>query len=57
MSKHAVDWSYHSLTPCDYKDFVADSTLEGAEHLGAQAIAVVIFFTLAISLKFLLIFF
>ncbi|KAK1397069.1 hypothetical protein POM88_006932 [Heracleum sosnowskyi] len=39
VSKHVVDWSYHSLTPCDYKDFVADSTLEGVEHLGAQAIA------------------
>ncbi|KAK1387032.1 hypothetical protein POM88_015210 [Heracleum sosnowskyi] len=39
VSKHVVDWSYHSLSPCDYKDFVADSTLEGVEHLGAQAIA------------------
>ncbi|KAK1366124.1 hypothetical protein POM88_041685 [Heracleum sosnowskyi] len=39
VSKHDVDWSYHSLTPCDYKDFVSNSTIEGVEHLGAQAIA------------------
>ncbi|KAK1400169.1 hypothetical protein POM88_010032 [Heracleum sosnowskyi] len=39
VSKHASEWSYHSLTPCDYKDFVSNSTLEGVEHAGAQAIA------------------
>ncbi|KAK1384217.1 hypothetical protein POM88_021952 [Heracleum sosnowskyi] len=39
VSKHAVEWSYHSLTPCDYKDFVSNSTLEGVEHAGSQAIA------------------
>ncbi|KAK1356169.1 hypothetical protein POM88_049425 [Heracleum sosnowskyi] len=40
VSKHAVEWSYHSLTPCDYKDFVTNSTIEGVEHAGSQAIAV-----------------
>ncbi|KAK1392401.1 hypothetical protein POM88_011457 [Heracleum sosnowskyi] len=39
VSKHAVEWSYHSLIPCDYKDFVSNSTLEGVEHAGSQAIA------------------
>ncbi|KAK1398372.1 hypothetical protein POM88_008235 [Heracleum sosnowskyi] len=41
VSKHAVEWSYHSLTPCDYKDFVSNSTIEGVEHAGAQAMAAV----------------
>ncbi|KAK1394402.1 hypothetical protein POM88_013458 [Heracleum sosnowskyi] len=39
VSKHAAEWSYHSLTPCDYKDFVSNSTIEGVEHSGSQAIA------------------
>ncbi|KAK1369648.1 hypothetical protein POM88_035740 [Heracleum sosnowskyi] len=39
VSAHAVEWSHHSLTPCDYKDFVSNSTLEGAECAGAQAFA------------------
>ncbi|KAK1402595.1 hypothetical protein POM88_002200 [Heracleum sosnowskyi] len=39
VSKHAVEWSYHSLTPCDYKDFVSNSTIEGVEHAGSQAMA------------------
>ncbi|KAK1385018.1 hypothetical protein POM88_022753 [Heracleum sosnowskyi] len=41
VSKHAVEWSYHSLTPCDYKDFVSNSTIEGVEHAGSQAMAAV----------------
>ncbi|KAK1376695.1 hypothetical protein POM88_032888 [Heracleum sosnowskyi] len=39
VSKHATEWSYHSLTPCDYKDFVTNSTIEGVEHAGSQALA------------------
>ncbi|KAK1400997.1 hypothetical protein POM88_000602 [Heracleum sosnowskyi] len=39
VSKHVVEWSYHSLTPCDYKDFVSNSTIEGVEHAGSQAMA------------------
>ncbi|KAK1392319.1 hypothetical protein POM88_011375 [Heracleum sosnowskyi] len=38
VSKHAVEWSYHSLNPCDYKDFVSNSTIEGVEHAGAQVV-------------------
>ena len=41
VAKHAVEWSHHSLTPCDYKDFVANSTIEGAESAGSQAFAAV----------------
>ncbi|KAK1381844.1 hypothetical protein POM88_019579 [Heracleum sosnowskyi] len=40
VAQHAVEWSHHSLTPCDYKDFVANSTIEGAESAGSQAFAV-----------------
>ncbi|KAK1352208.1 hypothetical protein POM88_053472 [Heracleum sosnowskyi] len=39
VAQHAVEWSHHSLTPCDYKDFVANSTIEGAESAGSQAFA------------------
>ncbi|KAK1380314.1 hypothetical protein POM88_027058 [Heracleum sosnowskyi] len=39
VSKHSVEWSCNSLTPCDYKDFVSNSTIEGVEHAGSQAIA------------------
>ena len=41
VQKHAVEWSYHSLTSCDFKDFVTNSTLEGVEGAGAQSIAAV----------------
>lgn len=40
-SRHAIDWSYHSITPGDFKDYVSGSTLEGAESAGSQAFAAV----------------
>ena len=40
-TKHAKDWSLHSITPCDYKDIVLGKELETIELLGAQAMAVV----------------
>lgn len=39
--RHAMDWSYHSITPGDFKDFVSGSVLEKAESAGAQAFAAV----------------
>lgn len=44
VSAHAVEWSHHSLTPCDYKDFVSNSTIEGVENAGSQAMAAVSIF-------------
>ena len=43
-TKHAKDWSLHSITPCDYKDIVLGKELETIELLGAQAMAAVCFF-------------
>ena len=43
VTKHARDWSLHSITPSDYRDHVTQSELEGTELLGAQALATVIF--------------
>ncbi|KAK1382001.1 hypothetical protein POM88_019736 [Heracleum sosnowskyi] len=39
VAAHAIEWSHHSLTPCDYKDFVANSSIEGVESAGSQAFA------------------
>lgn len=43
VTKHARDWSLHSITPNDYRDQVIKSELEGTELLGAHALATVIF--------------
>ena len=45
-TKHAKDWSYHSITPHDFTDIVTGSDVETIELLGSQAQAAVIFFFL-----------
>ncbi|XP_074357867.1 uncharacterized protein LOC141697403 isoform X2 [Apium graveolens] len=36
-TKHAKDWSYHSITPHDFTDIVTGSDIETIELLGSQA--------------------
>lgn len=38
-TKHSMDWSYHSITPHNYRDIVICSDLSQVEHMGAQAMA------------------
>ncbi|XP_074340432.1 uncharacterized protein LOC141678097 isoform X2 [Apium graveolens] len=38
-TKHAWDWSYHSLTPKDFTDVVATPDLERIKLMGAQSLA------------------
>lgn len=40
-TKHSMDWSYHSITPSDYRDIVVVFDLSGVEHMGAKAMATV----------------
>ncbi|KAL8123914.1 hypothetical protein AgCh_011789 [Apium graveolens] len=36
-TKHAKDWSYHSITPHDFTDIITGSDIETIELLGSQA--------------------
>ncbi|KAL8100265.1 uncharacterized protein LOC141683475 [Apium graveolens] len=36
-TKHAKDWSFHSITPQDYTEIVTGSDIESIEHLGSRA--------------------
>ncbi|KAL8108536.1 hypothetical protein AgCh_024846 [Apium graveolens] len=38
-TKHAWDWSYHSVTPKDFTDMVATPDLERIKLMGAQSLA------------------
>ncbi|XP_074377748.1 uncharacterized protein LOC141719269 [Apium graveolens] len=38
-TKHAWDWSYHSVTPKDFTDVVATPDLERIKLMGAQSLA------------------
>ncbi|KAL8125907.1 hypothetical protein AgCh_013274 [Apium graveolens] len=38
-TKHAWDWSYHSMTPKDFTDVVATPDLERIKLMGAQSLA------------------
>lgn len=40
-TKHAREWSVHSIPPVDYKDFVLTKDLECVELIGAQAHAAI----------------
>ncbi|XP_074356094.1 uncharacterized protein LOC141695775 [Apium graveolens] len=41
-TKHAWDWSYHSVTPKDFTDVVATPDLERIKLMGAQSLASVV---------------
>jgi len=54
-TKHAKDWSYHSITPHDFTDIVTGSDIESIELLGSQAQAAVTFYFLfSLNSNFLL---